>query len=113
MGRRCWLARFHRRSVVKAPTCGHANPATAYPQINRLIQAFATVLNQHVFTGDAKIGGTVLNVGGHIAGADQNHLKVRSIRRHDELARIQVRLGNLDACGREKRRSVIEDSALG
>lgn len=56
-------------------------------QVQRLVQALATVLDQRVFTGHAQIGSAVLDVGGHVAGAHQDHTHLRLVGRQNQFAR--------------------------
>ena len=76
----------HRGGIIETDRRGHHHAALGNVQINRLVEAIAAVLDQHIFTGHAEIGRAVLHIGGHIRGANDEESHIRPIRANDELA---------------------------
>src|SRR5258706_6479198 len=69
-------ATLHRTRIVEAARCGNDQGAAADAKIDRLIQALAPVLEQHVLARHAEIGGAVFDVGRHVGGThdDEAHI---------------------------------------
>ena len=102
-----------RRRVVEAERRGDAHPAARDAEVERPIEAFAAVLDQGVEADDAEVGAAVLDVGRHVAGADQDDAQVGA-RGGDDQAPARLRaLGELDADRGEQRQRLVEDPALG
>ena len=82
-------------------------------QIEWLVQPLAAVLHQHILAGDAEIGRTMLDVGGHVGSADDQQTHIILSGRDDQLAALVRVLGGHDAgCG-EQRQGIVEDAAFG
>jgi len=106
-------ALLHRSSVVVAfAHCDH-HAALGDLQVERLIQAVAAVLVQHVLAGDAEVGGAVLHVGRDVAGAHDDQPHVGAVGADDELARGLGVLGRRDPRRRQQRQRFFKDAALG
>jgi hypothetical protein len=70
------VALAHGGGVVETFRHGDHHPALGDLQVERLVEAFAAMLDQHVLAGDAEVGGAVLHVGRHIGGADDDHAHI-------------------------------------
>jgi hypothetical protein len=103
----------HRGGVVEPAPDRHAHPAAADAQIDRLIEALAAVLEQHVATGHAEVRRAVLDVGGHVGGPDDDQPQARIGGRQDQLAGVEHRGIDLDADRLQQRQRVVEDAPLG
>ena len=76
----------HGAGVIEVGTHGHAHAALRDLQVQRLVQALAAVLDERVFAGHAQIGAAVLDVGGHVAGAHQDHTHLSMVGGQDQFA---------------------------
>ena len=79
--------RWTDRAPIVVAARGDDEPAAADAEIERLIQPFAAVLEQHVLAGDAEIGGAILNVGRHVGRAQDDERNAGNIGCDDQLAR--------------------------
>ena len=70
----------HRGGVVEVERRGDAHPAARDAEVERLVQALAAVLEQHVVADHAEVGAAVLHVGRHVAGAHQHDAQRRAAR---------------------------------
>jgi hypothetical protein len=82
-------------------------------EVERLVEAGAAVLGEHVAARDADIGRAVLHVRRHVGGANDDHAHARIARGDDELAGLLRVLREGKAGGGEQRRRFVEDAALG
>jgi hypothetical protein len=101
------------RGVVEAVGHCHGHPAAGDLQVERLVEAGAAVLDQHVLAGDAEVGRAVLDVGRRIGGAHDDQAHIGAIGVEDEFARGFRIVGRHDACRRQQRQGFLEDAALG
>jgi hypothetical protein len=94
------------------PASGH-QPATGDAQVERLVEPGCVVLGQHILAGDAQIGGAVFDIGGHVAGADDEKLQPGAIGRQDQLAALAGIDGGFDADAGQEGDGFVVDAALG
>ena len=57
-------------------------------EVDRLVEALAAVLDQHVAAGDAEVGAAVLHVGGSVGSAHHDQAQVAPVGADDELAGV-------------------------
>ena len=69
-------AALHRAGVVEAAPRRDHHAAAADAEVERLVEALAAVLEQHVLAGDAEVGGAVLHVGRHVGRAHDDEAHV-------------------------------------
>ncbi len=77
----------HAAAIVEALAHRDHHAAGGDAQVDRLVQAFAAVLGEHVAPGDAEIGAAVLHVGGSVRGAHHDQPQVAAVGADDQLAR--------------------------
>jgi hypothetical protein len=58
---------------------GDHHPALGNLQVERRVETFAAMLDQHILAGHAEVGGTVLHVGRDVGGADDDDAHVRLV----------------------------------
>ena len=102
----------HRIGVVEAVRRRDAHPATRDAQVDRLVQALAAVLEQHVLAGHAEVGSAVLHVGRHVRSAHDDQPQVGIAGGQDQLARSADRGVHRNARGGEQRQGFVEYAAL-
>jgi hypothetical protein len=102
----------HRR-IGRRPGAGHHQPAAGDAQVERFVQPLAAMLQQHVLAGDAEVGGAVLHIGRHVAGADDDQLHARVVGVQDQLAAALGVVQRADAGGGQQRHGLLEDAPLG
>ena len=90
-------AALHGAGPVEAALRRHHHPAAADVEVERLVEALAAVLEQHVLAGDADVGRAVLHVGRHVGRAHDHHRHARPVGADDQLARGLRILGRNDA----------------
>src|SRR6266568_3699009 len=73
----------------------------------------ATLLEQHVLTCHAQVGGAVLDVGRNVGRTHDDEAHFGAVAADDELARGLRVLGRRDACASQERQRLVEDAALG
>ena len=82
-------------------------------QIERLIQARATVLVEHVLAGDAENGRPVLHVGRNVGRADQHQLDAVEIGREYQPPAAGKIVRRFDTGALQQRQGFLENPALG
>ncbi|MCY1437030.1 hypothetical protein D9M71_531760 [compost metagenome] len=97
----------------RADLAGGHQLALGNLQVQRLVQALAAVLHQHIFTGDTEVGGTMLDVSRHIGGTHDQQAYIFLGRGNDQLAALVRILGRHDARFSQKRQGIVKDAALG
>ncbi len=103
----------NRAGVVEAGRNRHRHAAFCDLQVDRLIQALAAMLQQHILAGHAEIGGAVLHIGRDVGRADDDHVHMRIVSRQDQLARGFRIFGDLDAGSLQQRQGFFKDAAFG
>ncbi len=103
----------HRAGVVETGLHRHRHAALGDVQVDRLVQAFAAVLEQHILAGHAEVGRAVLHIGRHVGGAHDDHAHARVVGRQDQLARAFRIFGDRDAGRLQQRQGFLENAALG
>ena len=88
-------------------------PAAADAKVERLIQAGAAVLDQHVLARDADVGSAVLHVRRDIGRPQEHELDARPVGREDQLARRVGIFGRHDARRLDQRQRLVEVAPLG
>ena len=58
---------------------GHDHPTVRQLEIEQLIKIVAIGLHKHVLAGETEIGRTILHIGGHVGGTDNNVITSYSI----------------------------------
>jgi hypothetical protein len=89
-----------RESRLVFPS-GEGDPALPEAEIERLEHVRAA-LQQHIATGDPRVGGAVFHVGGRVHGLDQNHPTTPVGRVEDEASRRGRVLGETDSYSRKQ-----------
>ena len=92
-----------RAPVVEATPGGDDHGAAADPEIDRLVQPFAAMLEQDVLSRDAQIRCAMLDVGRNIRRSDDDEANVRQVAGDDELARSLGVFSGPDTGGGKKR----------
>ena len=106
-------ALVHGVLVVEVVAHRDAHAALRDAQVQRLVQALAAVLDQHVAAGHAQVGAAVLDVGRHVGRAHEHHAHLGLVGREDQLAGAVRVFQHGDARGRQQRQGLFEDAALG
>jgi hypothetical protein len=99
--------------VIEIRAHRDADAALRNVEVQRLVQACASVFDQRVLARDANVGATVLNVSGNVSGAHNHHAQVRLVGGQDQLARGFRVFEHLDTCRLEQRQGLVEDASLG
>src|SRR6185503_13227832 len=99
-------------AIVEAAARRDHHAAARDAQIERLVEAFAAVLGEHVAPGDADVGAAVLDVGGSVARSHHHQPQVAAVGGEDELARGFGISPGPDADAREQRSGLVEDPPL-
>ena len=81
-------------------------------EVDRLIEALAAVLDQHVAAGDTEIGAAVLHIGRSVGRSHHDQPQVAAVRGDDQLARGFGVRPRPDADAREQRCGLVEDPPL-
>ncbi|MNZ66667.1 hypothetical protein D3C78_848980 [compost metagenome] len=92
--------------------CGH-QLAAGDLQVQRLIQALAAVLHQHVLARHTEVGGTMLDIGRHVGGAHDQQTHVVLGGWNDQLAALVRILGRHDTGLGQQWQGIVEDAAFG
>src|SRR5574343_999201 len=107
------VALAHGAGVIEAFGDGDHHPALGDLQVEWRVEPFAAMFDQHVLAGYAEVGGTVLDVGRHIGGTDDDDADIRLVGLDDQLAGSFRVFGRHDAGGSEQRQGFVENAALG
>ena len=99
--------------VIKVRSGGHTHAAGGDFQVQGLVQASPTMLNQGVQSRDPEIGSSILHIGGHIGGSDQDHPHMRLAGGQDEFSGGLGIFQDLDPGLRQKRHGFIKNASLG
>ena len=111
----------HAHTRATAKLVGHihahgrskAHAAAANAQIDRLIQAIATVLHQDIRAGNAQVGRAKLHIGGHVTGTHDEQAQIGAIGLQDEPSgRVRI-FSRPNAHALEHGKGLLEEAALG
>lgn len=97
----------------RADLAGSHQLAVGNLQIERLVQALAAVLHQHVLASDAEVSRTMFDVCRYVGGANDQQPHVILGGWNDQLAALVRVLGGYDTRSSQQRQGVVEDAAFG
>ena len=107
-------AALHRARPVEAAARRDDHAAAADAEVERLVEAVAAVLEQHVLAGDAEVGGAVLHVGRHVGRAHDDERHAGALRRRGSAcATCRGSSAGTMPGGGEQRQRLVEDAPLG
>ena len=101
-----------RLLIIETDGHGHAHPAAGDIQIQRLVEAGAAMLQEHVATGNADIRCAMLDIGRRVRGAHDDDADIGPVGIDDQLARGLRMLERNDARRCQERQGFLEDAAL-